>query len=180
MAKKALIIIDMLNDFVQEGGALYTGEAGRRVIPVIAEVLKRARGEKWPIIYLCDQHTSDDSEFNMFPVHCLAGTSGGEICTELAPQDGDIIIPKRRYSGFYGTDLDLTLRELVVDELIITGVCTNICVLYTTADARMHNYRVKILEDAVASFDEQAHEFALQEMEKTLGAELSDSRDVDL
>lgn len=69
---------------------------------------------------------------------------------------------------------------MVVDELIITGVCTNICVLYTTADARMHNYRVKILEDAVASFDEQAHEFALQEMEKTLGAELSDSRDVDL
>lgn len=180
MAEKALIIIDMLNDFVQEGGALYTGEAGCRVIPVIAEVLKRARGEKWPIIYLCDQHTSADSEFKMFPVHCIAGTKGGEICTELAPQDGDIIIPKRRYSGFYGTDLDLTLRELSIDELIITGVCTNICVLYTTADARMYNYRVKILEDAVASFDEQAHEFALQEMEKTLGAELSDSRDAAL
>ncbi|MGB4504306.1 MAG: isochorismatase family cysteine hydrolase [Syntrophaceticus sp.] len=172
MPKKALIIIDMLNDFVQEGGALYTGETGRRVIPIIAAVLKRARVEKWPVIYLCDQHTSADSEFEMFPTHCLAGTKGGEICTELAPQSGDIIIPKRRYSGFYGTDLDLTLRELEVDELILTGVCTNICVLYTTADARMHHYKVKVIKDAVASFDEQAHQFALQEMEKTLGAEL--------
>ncbi|HHV34905.1 MAG TPA: cysteine hydrolase [Syntrophomonadaceae bacterium] len=172
MPKKALIIIDMLNDFVQEGGALYTGEAGRRVIPVIAAVLKRARAEKWPVIYLCDQHTSADSEFEMFPIHCLAGTKGGEICAELAPQDGEFIIPKRRYSGFYGTDLDLTLRELGVDELILTGVCTNICVLYTVADARMRHYDVKILKDAVASFDEKVHEFALQEMEKTLGAEL--------
>jgi nicotinamidase/pyrazinamidase len=170
--KKALLIIDMLNDFVQEGGALYTGEAGRRVIPVISKVLKRARAEKWPVIYLCDQHTSADSEFEMFPTHCLKGTEGGEICSELAPQDGEYIIPKRRYSGFYGTDLDLTLRELEVDELILTGVCTNICVLYTAADARMRQYHVKILKDAVASFDDQAHQFALQEMEKTLGAEL--------
>jgi nicotinamidase/pyrazinamidase len=56
--------------------------------------------------------------------------------------------------------------------LILTGVCTNICVLYTAADARMRQYHVKILKDAVASFDDQAHQFALQEMEKTLGAEL--------
>mgnify|MGYP000999254616 CR=1 FL=1 len=172
MANKALIIIDMLNDFVQEGGSLYVGEAGRQVIPIITTVLKRARAEKWPVIYLCDQHTSADSEFEMFPIHCLAGTKGGEICTELAPQNGDIIIPKRRYSGFYGTDLDLTLRELGINELVLTGVCTNICVLYTTADARMRHYKVKILKDAVASFDVKAHEFVLQEMEKTLGAEL--------
>lgn len=172
MPQKALLIIDMLNDFVQEGGALYTGDVGRRVIPVIAAVLQRAREKMWPVIYLCDQHTNADSEFEMFPVHCLAGTSGGEICSELTPQEGEYIIPKRRYSGFYGTDLDLTLRELKVEELILTGVCTNICVLYTAADARMRQYSVKIVRDAVASFDEQAHQFALQEMEKTLGAKL--------
>lgn len=172
MGNKALIIIDMLNDFVREGGSLFVGEAGRRVIPVIASVLKRARVEKWPVIYLCDQHTCTDSEFEMFPTHCIAGTEGGEICAELAPLEGEFIIPKRRYSGFFGTDLDLTLRELDVEELLITGVCTNICVLYTTADARMRRYKVKVLKDAVASFDVQAHEFALQEMEKTLGAKV--------
>jgi len=179
MGKKALVIIDMLNDFVKEGGALYIGDGAKRVIPVIAEVLKKARQEKWPVIYLCDQHTSTDSEFEMFPSHCLAGSEGGEICAELAPLDGEIIIPKRRYSGFFGTDLDLTLRELGVEELVLTGVCTNICVLYTAADARMRHYQVKVLKDGVASFDEQAHQFALQEMEKTLGAQLV-SREVNL
>ncbi len=62
---------------------------------------------------------------------------------------------------------------------MLTGVCTNICVLYTAADARMRHYKVKVLKDGVASFDEQAHQFALQEMEKTLGVQLV-SREVDL
>ncbi len=172
MSRRALLIIDMLNDFVDEEGALYTGEAGREIIPVVAKVLEKARNEQWPVIYLCDQHAKDDSEFKMFPLHCLAGTDGGEICPELAPLEGEYIIPKRRYSGFYGTDLDLTLRELGVDELVLTGVCTNICVLYTTADARMRNYTVKVIKDGVASFGQEAHEFALREMEKTLGAQL--------
>jgi nicotinamidase/pyrazinamidase len=179
MAKQALVIIDMVNDFVKEGGALYVGDAGLRVIPVIADLLQRARAEKWPVIYLCDQHTSADSEFEMFPSHCLMGTEGGEICVELAPLEGEIIIPKRRYSGFFGTDLDLTLRELGVSELVLTGVCTNICVLYTAADARMRHYKVKVLKDGVASFDEKAHQFALQEMEKTLGVQLV-SREADV
>lgn len=172
MGKKALIVIDMLNDFIEEGGALEVGEAGRRIIPVIAEVLKRARAEKWPVIYLCDQHQPTDREFEIFPKHCLAGTRGGEVYQELKPQEGDFVIPKRRYSGFYGTDLDLTLRELGVEELVLVGVCTNICVLYTAADARMRHYKVSVLKDGVASFDQKAHQFALQEMGKTLGVNL--------
>lgn len=172
MGKKALIIIDMLNDFVEEGGALEVGEVGRRIIPVIARALERARAEKWPVVYLCDQHQPTDREFEIFPSHCLAGTHGGEVCLELVPQEGEFVIPKRRYSGFYGTDLDLTLRELGVDELVLAGVCTNICVLYTAADARMRHYEVSVLKDGVASFDQKAHQFALQEMEKTLGAKL--------
>lgn len=165
-----MVIIDMLNDFISEKGSLCIGAAGQRIIPAIASELERARQHDCPVIYLCDRHDAEDREFAMWPPHCLAGTWGAQVISELAPQAGDYLIPKRRYSGFYGTDLDLRLRELGVADLVLAGVCTNICVLYTAADARMRNYGVAVLTDGVASFDEQAHRFALGEMEKTLGA----------
>jgi nicotinamidase/pyrazinamidase len=105
----------------------------------------------------------------MFPSHCVTGTPGADVVDELKPRPGDKIIPKRRYSGFFQTDLDLTLRELGVDEIVLVGVCTNICCLYTAADARNLNYKVTAVRDAMSSFDEAAHEYALKEMEKTLG-----------
>ena len=111
-------------------------------------------------------------EFKMFELHCVKGTTGGEIVDILAPKPGDYIIPKRRYSAFFGTDLDAYLRELGISELILVGVCTNICVLYTAADARMLNYDVTVVKDCVSSFDEKAHDFALNEMENTLGVQI--------
>ncbi|NPV26505.1 MAG: cysteine hydrolase [Firmicutes bacterium] len=172
--KQALMIIDMLNDFVQENGSLYIGEAGQEIIKPIQSELAEARRNNVPVLYVCDRHRPDDAEFRMFPPHCLVGSWGAAVCPELAPQEKDVIIPKRRYSGFFGTELDLTLRELGVEELILVGVCTNICVLYTAADARMRGYRVKVLKNQVATFDPGAHEFALREMEKTLGVEIID------
>lgn len=172
MKKKAMLIIDMLNDFVREGGALYIGDAGRKIIPVIAELAADARSKEWPVFYICDQHRPDDLEFKMFPPHCIIGSEGANICDELMPEGSDLIIPKRRYSGFYGTELDLALRERGIEEIILVGVCTNICVLYTAADACMRNYRVAVVKDGVATFDEAAHKFALNEMEKTLGVVL--------
>ncbi|MGB9792108.1 MAG: cysteine hydrolase family protein [Thermacetogeniaceae bacterium] len=169
MNNRAILIIDMLNDFVREGGALYIGDAVRKIIPVIAGVVADARSKKWPIFYICDQHRPDDLEFKMFPPHCIIGSEGAKVCDELKPSDQDLIIPKRRYSGFYGTELDLALREREIEEIILVGVCTNICVLYTAADACMRNYKVMVVRDGVASFDEAAHNFALTEMEKTLG-----------
>ncbi|WP_088554294.1 cysteine hydrolase family protein [Calderihabitans maritimus] len=169
MSKKALLIIDMLNDFVREDGALYVGPDGKRIVPKIQEEIEKARKSGIPVIYICDNHREDDAEFNMFPPHCIKGTEGSEVIKELEPAPGDYIIPKRRYSAFFGTDLDALLRELGVEELILTGVCSNICVLYTAADARMRNYRVTVVKDGVASFKEEVHRFALQEMESTLG-----------
>ena len=84
----------------------------------------------------------------------------------------DKIIKKRRYSAFFGTDLDLYLREKQVDEVHLVGVNTNICVLYTAADARNINYQVTVYKDGVASFNEQAHDFALEEMKNTLGCQI--------
>lgn len=172
MGQRAFLIIDMLNDFVREDGALYVGEKGRQIIPFIAAKLEEARQQGWPVIYICDRHRPDDKEFAMFPPHCIEGSDGARVCEELAPHQGDLVIPKRRFSGFYGTDLDLSLRELGAEELMLVGVCTNICVLYTAADARMRNYQVTVFKDGVASFDKNAHSFALQQMEKVLGVKI--------
>ncbi len=170
--KAALLVVDCLNDFLDLKGALNCGAAGRDAIPAVAREIAQARAEGMDVLYACDAHRPDDAEFELFPPHCLMGSWGAEIVPELRPQDGDRIIAKRRFSAFYGTDLDLTLRERAVDTLRIAGVCTNICVLYTTADARMRGYDVRIPVDAVASFDPAAHHFALGQLRDVLKASL--------
>lgn len=168
----ALLVIDMLNDFLEKDGALSIGDDAEQVIEKVSSRIKEYRSAGSPVIYMMDKHLPQDAEFKMFPPHCLAGERGGAIVEDLAPEKGDYLIYKRRYSGFFGTDLDLTLRELGVTQLELAGVCTQICILYTAADARMFNYEVMVRKDCVASFDGEAHEFALKEMEKTLGVKV--------
>jgi nicotinamidase-related amidase len=170
--KRALVVIDMIEDFVREGGALYCGPSMAHIVPVIQKELGRARAAGEPVVFLTDNHLPGDAEFQMFPPHALVGTKGAQIVPELAPASGDVVIPKRRYSGFFGTDLDITLRERDVDTLRLVGDCTNICVLYTSADARNLGYAVEVVEQGVTSFDEEAHRDALRELEKTLGAKI--------
>ncbi len=167
----ALLVIDMLNDFLHPEGALFIGDS-QNLIERVAEAVAQHRSAGNPIIYILDRHLPQDAEFNMFPPHCLMGEWGSEVVDELTPGPGDITVPKRRYSAFFGTDLDLTLRELGVSRLELAGVCTQICVLYTAADARMRGYGVTLHRDRVASFDQQAHQFALGELETTLGAQV--------
>jgi len=162
----------MLNDFIGKEGKLYIGESGERIILPIQRKLKIFRKEKNPVFYICDHHRFDDKEFKLFPPHCVSGTRGAEIIDELKPEHNDFIIYKRRYSGFFQTDLDISLREEGILELELVGVCTNICVLYTAASARMLNYKVTVLKDAVASFDYEAHNFALKQMKDILGVEI--------
>ncbi len=169
----ALLIIDMLNDFVYPNGVLYS-PLSARTIPYIKERLFSSREKGLSIFYICDSHLKTDKEFDKFPPHCIKGTWGAQIIDELSPKDGERIIEKRRYSGFLGTDLDISLKELGINELIITGVVTNICILYTSYDARMLGYRVIIPKNCVASFSEELHKFALNELENTLGVEIID------
>jgi nicotinamidase-related amidase len=170
--KRALVVIDMIEDFAHEGGALYCGPTMGQIIPVIQKEVTRARSAGEAVIYLTDNHVPDDAEFKIFPPHAIAGSRGAEIIPELAPEDEDDVIPKRRYSGFFGTDLDITLRERQVDTVRLVGDCTNICVLYTAADARNLGYAVEVVREAVTSFDQEAHHDALRELEKTLGAKI--------
>ena len=170
---KALIIIDMLNDFVDPQGSLYCGSQGSALVPRVKALLEQARQHDVAVVFVADRHLPTDPEFDIFPEHCVKGSEGSEIIEPLRPLENERIIPKRRYSAFFGTDLDLTLRELGADELVLVGVCTNICVLYTAADARNLAYRVVVPADAVTSFDEGAHDWALNQMETVLGCQLA-------
>ena len=107
----------------------------------------------------------------MFPRHCVAGTPETEVIPELADIPGEKIY-KRRYSGFFDTPLEARLREINPEKIIIVGVCTDICVFFTAADARNRDYAVEVPVDCVASFDEEAHGFALKQMQKVLGVKL--------
>ena len=168
----AVIVVDMLRSFMEPGHPLYAGDKARGIIPSVLKLLERelARGSK--IFYVCDNHEPDDAEFEMFPPHCIAGTPEAELIPELAKYPGEIV-PKKRYSGFFNTGLEARLQELKPDKLIVCGVLTDICVLHTVADARNRDYPVEVPADGVASPDEKAHRFALEHIEKVLGAKLT-------
>ncbi len=168
----AVLVIDMLRGFMEEGHPLYCGAKARCIIPNIQSLLERELALGYRVFFICDHHDPDDPEFKMFPPHCIAGTVEAEVIPELAKYSGEII-PKKRYSAFFGTLLEAKLKELKPEKIIVCGVCTDICVLHTVADARNRDYQVEVPTDGVASFDEKAHQFALEHMEKVLGAKLT-------
>jgi nicotinamidase/pyrazinamidase len=167
----ALLVIDMLNDFIVDEGSLVLPDA-RRIVPGLRRILADAREQGVPVIYITDSHREDDHEFNYWPAHAISDTWGGSVIDELQPLEGEYIIPKRRYSAFFGTDLDTYLRELGVRKLYLTGVLTNICVYATALDAAMRNYGVAVFKQAVASLSEDTDRFIFQQLEDVVHAEL--------
>ena len=170
----AVLVIDMLRGFMEEGCPLFCGARARQIIPNIQRLLEKETAQGSKVFFICDNHDADDLEFKMFPPHCIAGTVESEVIPELAKFPGEII-PKKRYSAFYGTDLEQRLKKLKPEKVIVCGVCTDICVCHTVGDARNRNYSVEVPVDGVASFDEKAHYYALEHMEKVLGAKLTSS-----
>jgi nicotinamidase/pyrazinamidase len=167
-----VLVVDMVRGFCEEGRNLYVGPAIREIIPRIRQLLREEKARGSHIIFLCDTHDPDDPEFKMFLPHCIRGSDEPEVIAELQ-EFADEVIPKRRYSGFFETNLDERLRELKPDKITVVGDCTNICVLYTVADARNRDYAVEVPADCVATFDPEAHQFALSQLKTVLGAEVT-------
>ena len=129
----AILVVDMLNDFV-------TGSIGCdravEILPATARLLDAARAAGVPVIYCNDSHLPGiDRELQIWGDHAIKGTPGAEVVPELAPQPQDYVVPKRRYSGFFQTDLDILLKELGVKTVVITGLHTHMCCRHTSADA---------------------------------------------
>ena len=166
-----VLVIDMVVGFMEPGHNLYCGDDARRIIPRVQRLIERERANGGEVIFICDTHDPDDLEFQMFPVHCVRGTEEAEVIEELRGYEG-AVVRKRRYSAFFETDLERRLAELNPDKIILCGVCTDICVMHTASDARNRDYAVEAPVDCVASFDQDAHEYALAHMEKILGVKL--------
>ena len=161
---KALLVIDMLYDFVNENGALFCGPEAKKIVPFIKSKIEEYHRKGNKVIFICDSHTKDDSEFKMFPPHCIKGTKGAEIIDELPKTRNDVIIKKRRYSGFYGTDLEKILKDISPERVEVVGVCTSICVMDTVGGLCNREIPVTVYRDGVADFDKKMHEFALKRM----------------
>ncbi len=171
--KEALLVLDMLNDFVLPGAPLEVPET-RKVSPNIKKEINRAREKGLPVIYVCDAHAPDDKEFTKFgwPAHAVRGTKGAEVIDELRPAPGDPVVLKTTYSGFYESKLDELLKNLGVDSLRLTGCVTHICVMLTAADAVLRDYKVTVVEDAVAGIAKEDHDAALRIMKNVMGVKL--------
>ena len=169
----AVLVIDMLRGFLEEGHNLYCGPGARAIIPNVQRLLQQEQEAGSAILFISDHHDPDDLEFQMFPVHCVKGTAETEVIPELQQHVTDLnVIPKNRYSGFFNTELEARLKNLKPEKVVICGVCTDICVMHTSSDARNRDYLVEVPIGCVASFDADAHRWALQHMEKILGASL--------
>jgi nicotinamidase-related amidase len=150
-ATTAVIVVDMQNDFVKPGGTL-TNAAAEVMIPRLASLLDRARAQNVRIAYTQDSHLEGDPEWTIWPEHCRVGTWGWEIISELKPQPDDLLCPKNRYDGFYGTWLDHFLtRVWHVQQLVIVGTVANICVLHTAASAGLRWFNIVIPADGVSA-----------------------------
>lgn len=176
--RRVVIVVDMLRGFLEPGRPLDCGPTARAIVPAVRQRIEDERARGATILWVADNHAPDDAEFAMFPPHCIRGTAEAEVIPALADLvDPANLLPKTRYSGFYGTDLADRLAALRPDVVTVVGVCTDICVLHTVVDARNRDYHVVVPAACVATFDPQAHRFALDHMRRVLGAAVEGAGD---
>src|SRR5918996_4409967 len=166
--RSVVLVVDMLNEFLEEGGAMVLPE-GRRLYEPLRRLTEGARDAGVPVIWVCDEHPEQDKEFEKRIPHCIEGTWGARVVEALEPAEGEYRIRKRRYSGFYETDLDLRLRELGIETVITTGIVTNICVRSTVHDAFFRGYKVIVPRECVAGTSEREQESSLYDIETHFG-----------
>lgn len=176
MSSRAILVIDMLNDFVTED---LKCERAKNIIPNLKRLLESARKRNIPIIYLNDAHYPNDFEVvQKWGKHAVKGTKGAEVIPELKPTARDYIVEKRTYSGFYETGLDSLLRSIRsgsgVDTVILGGLHTNICIRHTAADAFFRGYKIIIVKDGVEAFSEEDQEQGLKYLKDVYNARLED------
>ncbi|MGQ9646836.1 MAG: cysteine hydrolase family protein [Thermodesulfobacteriota bacterium] len=156
--KPAIIVVDMLKDNLKESSRNpYYGE-GKAIVPSLQRLLGEGRKRGFPVVFACDSFLEGDFIFKgRMKVHSLRGTQGAEVIDDLKPQPKDIILPKRRFSAFFKTDLDQTLRMLGVDTIVVTGMTTEVCVLMTVMDGLSHDFSAILIEDCTASGNREFH-----------------------
>ena len=159
--KTAMIVVDMQNDFVADGALLQSKQA-LAMADELAQTLAFCREAGIRVVYTAHVHRADGCDMGLYddlypPIEQRAalvdGTPGAEIYPALAPAEGEHVIKKHRYSGFFATDLDLILREWGIEAVVVSGTTTENCCHATARDAMFRNYKVAFLSDATGTFD---------------------------
>jgi nicotinamidase/pyrazinamidase len=173
----ALIVVDMQNGFCKRGNL--ASDRCQQVVPEVVGEVEAALGAGWRVFFTADTHEVDDAEFAVFPEHCVRGTDEAELVDELAgflEHEATELIPKRRYSALFETQLEGHLHRFAIDHVRICGVCTDICVLHTTADLRNRDIDVTVASHATNTFEAPQHpgdevqRFSLGHLQGILGA----------
>ncbi len=162
-AETAVIIVDMQNDFVKPGGRLRVPSAEATVEP-IRRLLERARRHGVMTIFTQDTHYQRDPEFDIWGEHVVKGSWGWEIIDELKPVEGEIVVEKTRYDGFYGTPIDDLLRVNGIRNVVVVGTVANICVLHTAGSAALRWYRVYMPMDGISALNEFDYYLTLRQV----------------
>jgi nicotinamidase-related amidase len=161
--RAVLIVIDLQERFRSRPG--FAEQVER-----VAQVIDACRAAGVPVVFTQELHRPGLVDFGRAldgdeGLHCLEGDPGTELVEELRPREGEHVIAKRRYSCFFGTDLEILLRDLNVQTLLLAGGLTDVGVHYTFADARQRDYQVRVLEDCLLGSAAERHDAALTAME---------------
>ena len=179
-ADAALLIIDVLNDLEFDGGDRLL-ETALPMARALKRLKRRARDAGIPVVYVNDNFGKWRSDFRQQLEHCLEdGVRGQPVVELLVPDETDYFVLKPKNSGFYHTTLPLLLEYLEVGTVILTGIATDNCVLYTASDAYMRDLRIIVPEDCVAAIEPRIHDAALEQMRITLKADTTPSPELDV
>lgn len=170
MNRSALIIVDMVYDFTNPNGLVFHPKH-RDILPNIAKAIDICRENNAVIIFIQHCYRKDKFDKNLINMrpNCIEGSGGEAIDSSLTVLPQDYVIKKRRYSAFFGTDLDLVLREQDIRQVIIVGAKTNCCIRSTATDAYNLDYKVYVIRDCVATNDEKVNQVHLADIDKYLG-----------
>jgi nicotinamidase-related amidase len=167
--KDALLLVDVIQDFRHEAAEPLL-ESFRRRRPALVAAIEDARRNEVPIVYANDNHGVWDGDALSLVRRATESGAAPELIEAVAPRDGDRFVVKPRYSAFDHTPLELVLRELGIERILLAGAATEMCVIQTAIDAREEGFKVTILADACATTDERMERLALEYAEKIVGA----------
>jgi nicotinamidase-related amidase len=158
--KAALLVIDMQQFFLDPDSPTFTC-GGLAILPTVKRIISAFRKAERPVIYTRHVHHPDRIDAGImewwWEGMCLERSPESEIHPEIAPLENEKTIFKHRYSAFYNTDLETVLRCLKIEDLVVTGIMTNLCCESTVRDAYFRDYRVFFLADGTGTVDEEMH-----------------------
>lgn len=158
--KSALLVVDMQKFFLDPSSPTFTC-GGIAILPALKDLINTFRQSGRPVIYTCHVHHPDHIDSGImgwwWKGMCIEGSPESEVHDSIAPLPGEKVILKHRYSAFYNTDLETILRCLKIEDLVISGIMTNMCCESTARDAYYRDYRVFFPADGTGSINEEMH-----------------------